>query len=316
MSAPPAAGRSPTRLRGRYDKSRPKRRFAPPSLKTASPSISIAAALRGTLAHKKPVKPKKATVYLDDAKPKSWFFDIFEESEEQQDYRMSEWTMTQSSAALELSDDENKGSCFDGREKGDKGKENIDPNEMFVVTAPVTRAAAAASANALQGQEAKHEEPRSPLGNLNAADFYAEGLDATSVVLVHEDAEDVADAQEGTSQCVPQDAEPATAPASENLTFDVLADSTAEAADADLANEPIPEWARQTSSAVGNQTQHDETFIYCDADAEPAEIEIWESQSAKDENENREQLSHHHQYVVVGEGQTISLSAGCLQELL
>lgn len=316
LSAPPAAGRSPTRLHNRYDKSQSKRRFVPPSLKTSSPSISIAAALRGTLAHKRSTKPKKTVTVLEDAKPKSWFFDIFEESEEQQNYRMSEWTMTQSSAALEISDDEDKGSCCEDHEKSDKGKENIDPNEMFVTTGASTRATATTTPTETADQkESKAVEPRTPLGDLYAADFYAEGLDATSVVLVHDDSrEDTTTLEEAQEQT--ETAEPVTAtpmPVANDFTFEAPVQHQDEA-EQDLINEPIPEWAQQAARNAEDHEQQDDVLVYCDDTAEPADIEIWESESAKDENEYQEESSGGR--IVVGEGQTISLSTGIyLQEV-
>lgn len=319
LSAPPAAGRSPTRIHSRLDKSQPRRRFAPPSLKSASPSISIAAALRGTLAHKRSVKSKKTAPVLEDAKPKSWFFDIYEESEEVQDYRMSEWTMTQSSAALEISDDESKSSCFHSRDKTDRGKENVDPNEMSVTTAPVTRAAAAvAAADAADQKESKDKEPRTPLGDLNAANFYAEGLDATSVVLVNDDSHLSTSTTEDVKEQPELSGSPAPAPARASLIDDSTCEAPVESQDVselDLSNEPIPEWAQHASHNVDTENQQDDPFIFCDDTAEPAGIEIWESESAKDENENQEEPSRGG-YVVIGEGQTISLSSGvCLQEI-
>ena len=309
FSAPAAAGRSPTRARGRIEKAQPRRRFAPPTLGSLSPSLSITAALKGTLAHKKATRTKKTST-LDEAKPNSWSFDIFEESEEQQDYRMSEWTMTQSSAALEISDDEGKSKTSDGTlEKGDRGKENVDPNEMFVSSAPVTRAVAAAAAAAKD--EAKIEEPRTPLGDLNAAKFYGEGLDATSVVLVHDDVPQETPGEEEAPAEVQEEqvSAPSVAPALGDFTFEATHEPQADA-QTEVPLEEIPEWARRTSLALGSDAQDDEQSVH---DADPADIEIWESESARDENEQHEGEHPHH--VVIGEGQTISLSGGCLQEL-
>ena len=119
--------------------------------------------------------------HWENSKPKSWFFDIYEESEQDQGDRMNEWTISQSATCLDISDDEGK-----SKEHTDRGKENIDPLES---SAPVTRSMAAAK---VATQELKQDiiidDARSPLGDLNPANFYAEGLDATSVVLVQDDA--------------------------------------------------------------------------------------------------------------------------------
>jgi len=311
LSAPAAAGRSPTRARGRIDKSQPRRRFAPPILGSSSPSLSIAAAFKGTLAHKKTARTKKASI-LEEAKSKSWCFDIFEESEALQDYRMSEWTMTQSSAALDISDDEGKAKSFDGTvESTDRNKENIDPNEMFVTSAPVTRAAAAAATvRAERKEEIKNVEPRTPLGDLNAAEFYGEGLDATSVLLVHDDLPQSISLEEDASIEVQEEqtSEPIIAPATEDFSFAARHEPQAET-QLEVSLEEIPEWARRTSVTFAPDTQQEEQSVQ---GAEPADIEIWESESAKDENEQQEDQHPHH--VIIGEGQTISLSSGCLQE--
>ncbi|KAK4912680.1 hypothetical protein LTR66_017265, partial [Elasticomyces elasticus] len=194
VSAPAAAGRTPPRARdGVFAK--PRGRFIPPSFHSKSPSLSIAAALQGTLAQSKRPSLKRSRSTSDKKTPASWDFAIFEESEEVQDYRMSEWTMTQSSATLGISDDEDN-STSDKR--ADKGKENVDPNGMFVLSAPITRSAARAAQN--ESATMDMSEPRSPLGNLEAAKFYGEGLDATSVVLVHDDdTETVVDEQDAPS---------------------------------------------------------------------------------------------------------------------
>jgi len=178
-SAPAAAGRSPTHSK-RQGILPPRKRFAPPSFGAHSPSLSITAALKGTLAHKK----VKRVRTLEESKPKSWLFDIFEESEDTQNYRMNEWTMTQSATILDISDDESK-----MNEKADRGKENVDPNE---VSMSVTRSMATARSVVTKAsrKDIMTDEARSPLGDLNPADYFAEGLDATSVVLVQDDVEE------------------------------------------------------------------------------------------------------------------------------
>ena len=88
--------------------------------------------------------------------------------------------MTQNAISLEISDDEGK------TKAEDRGKENVDPEE---VNAPITRSMAASlpKAQRVTRKDLMTDEPRTPLGDLNAADYYADGLDATSVVLVQDD---------------------------------------------------------------------------------------------------------------------------------
>lgn len=264
-SAPAAAGRSPT-------KSKPngilnaRRRFAPPSFgHTKSPSLSITAALNGTLASRK-VKNHARTI--EESKPKSWFFDIYEESQEQQDYTINEWNMTQNAISLEISDEE-------GRAKAeDRGKENVDPNEL---PAPVTRSMTASIAKAprVTRKDMMTDEPRTPLGDLNAADYYAEGLDAKSVVLIQDD--EVPE-PEAVKEKVVEEAFRAEPVAVQESAFTFNASvisekmTTAEVGALLMASAPL--WETETSIPS--------------PPAEDASIEIWESESAKDENEARE----------------------------
>ena len=223
--------------------------------------------------------------------------------------------MTQSSAALDISDDEGKSKSFDGTvETADRGKENIDPNETFASSAPVTRSTATVTTTVDRAEGTKEDsrsgEPRTPLGDLNATEFYGVGLDATSVVLVHDDIP-----QELVQADLPAEIEdeqlalPATTPNNDDFTFEVQQEPGSKA-QIEVPVEEIPDWARTTSLALASDTQQDEQPVQ---NTEPVDIDIWESESAKDENEQYDEVQQHH--VVVGAGQTISLSGGCLQEL-
>jgi hypothetical protein len=274
-SAPAPAGRSPTKPKP-HGLLNARRRFAPPSFgHTKSPSLSITAALNGTLASRKP-KPHARTI--EDSKPKSWFFDIYEESQEQQDYTIKEWDMTQNAISLEISDDEGK------TKSEDRGKENIDPNELSV---PITRSMAASvsivKAPRVMRKDMMTDEPRTPLGDLNAADYYAEGLDATSVVLVQEDEVTVAESEAVKAQIVEEAfiAEAVTITDSA-FTFNASANTekvkmtTVQVGALLMASTPV--W--DTETAVELPTAGDAG----------GEIEIWESESAKDEDEEKENM--------------------------
>ncbi|KIX94052.1 uncharacterized protein Z520_10078 [Fonsecaea multimorphosa CBS 102226] len=285
----PAAGRSPIRQRSALLQSR--KRFNPPPFSSAthSPSLSLSAALNGTKkARAQSRKLNKATI--ETSKPKSWFFDIYEETEEAQDYRMNEWTMTQSATGLDISDDESKSQHK--KSSADRGKENIDPNE---VTAPMTRSMTAA-ANAVAATEKAKEkevkmnddEARSPLADLNPAEFYAEGLDATSVVLVQDDDEEAETDVEGdeTKQRHDFTFQPPTTSASLSSTAKVIqelnAPSLAEILSSAAPN-PLGDTLLDEAEAPGYPFT-DAHSARADADGD-VEIEIWESESAKDENE-------------------------------
>lgn len=278
-SAPAAAGRSPTRKRQGLLQSR--KLFVPPSFGVKSPGLSMSAALSGTLANRKTKKPRKVAT-IEDSKPNSWFFDIYEESEETQDYRMNEWTMTQSAYGLDISDDESKST-----ERLDRGKENVDPNE---ISAPVTRSMAAAAASntkptfkiSRKGKDdMSDDEPRTPLGDLNPSEFYAEGLDATSVVLVHDDA--------SGSEAVPQEdvVQESESTSTQQFTFSATSTLTAkaiEALDAPSIGQILNASTLQWDGLVDDSAS---TVVDLEINTESAsqDVEIWESESARDENE-------------------------------
>ncbi|KIW53885.1 hypothetical protein, variant [Exophiala xenobiotica] len=278
-SAPAAAaGRSPTRRRSSLLKSSKRLNLPTFSVGTQPLSLSLSAALSGTKKSQRlhqSGKSQSRGSTIEDSKPQSWFFDIYEESEETQEYRMNEWTMTQTATGLDISDDESK--AVSKSEKLDRGKENVDPNEQ---SAPVTRSMAAAAV-ARQEKDViamMDDEPRTPLADLNPAKFYAEGLDATSVVLVHDD-----DAE--------TDIEEETAPAPRDFTFQAPASLTAKVIE-DLNTPSLGEILRsatpynlEASDAVPIE-QSD--FAAVENNGSEIGIEIWESESAKDENEKVE----------------------------
>lgn len=316
LSAPvTAAGRSPTRTKP--PKSQLRRRFAPPSLTTTPPTLSLVAALKGTLAHgKRSARPslKRTSSRISDVQSKSWDFAIFEESEEQQDYRMCEWTMTQSSAALEISDDESKTKSFNRPEsKDDRGKENIDPNEMLAISVP--------SALVSTVPDEHHEtmdtkESRTPLSDLNASKFYGEGLNATSVVLVHDDEAgtelDSSNEAEQTVEAPEPEFNELPAPPTDAFTFEAPRQVTLEPEETIV----IPHWAQITTAMSEESTVNDKNISLSNTDIEGATIDIWESESAKDENEQCQYADEDQRHcIIIGEGQTISLSSPCLDEL-
>jgi len=126
---------------------------------------SIDAALSGTIASYKP----KAKPTIKDLARKGWHFKIHEDSKEELDNIM----MEHKACTLDLSsDDESRVKARD-----DRGKENIPPVDGL--NAPVRVATAIrASADFLT------DEVRSPLTDLNAAEYYAAGCDANSHFLV------------------------------------------------------------------------------------------------------------------------------------
>lgn len=211
---------------------------------------------------------------IEESKPKSWFFDIFEESEEQQDYTINEWNMTQSATVLDISDDESK-----AKNNADRGKENVDPNEVSVpVTRSMAASAAAMKAPRVTRKDMMTDEPRTPLGDLNASDYYGEGLDSTSVVLVQDEVTEPEAVKEKVVEEAFVTAQPAVEVKESSFTFKASTGEKMTAADVGaflMASAPVWDMETLTSSSVDGLT-------------EDASIEIWESESAKDESEEKE----------------------------
>ena len=183
--------------------------------------------------------------------------------------------MTQNAISLEISDDEGK------TKAEDRGKENVDPEE---INAPITRSMAASlhKAQRITRKDLMTDEPRTPLGDLNAADYYADGLDATSVVLVQDD-EVVVPEPEAVKERIVEEAFTAEAVpdvVKESVfTFDAAVNSekmtTAEVGALLMACAPV----------LDSKTSIEEP------NADDGPIDIWESESAKDESEEKENMS-------------------------
>ncbi|KAK4082807.1 uncharacterized protein Triagg1_1697 [Trichoderma aggressivum f. europaeum] len=257
------AGRSPTQgkrsrlLSGR----RRATRLDPPSfhLGGSSAPFSLDAALKGTISGYTPRSSVKKPVVSDLLEPDSkasWFFDIHEDTPEQEMTNL----LQHSTCTLDISSDEEteQRAKRDGAEGRDK--ENIPPAD------DVSQTSAHRASPSPKGDEMLFEKQRVALGEMNAADFYAEGCDETSVILIHEDED--------------EDGEP-------------------EAPIATVSNIPsyIPEEPEE-------EEEEDELEIHQDIDAlisrsigskaavlQPIEgtgesFELWESSSAKDEAES------------------------------
>lgn len=205
---------------------------------------------------------------IQESKPKSWFFDIYEETEAQQDYTVNEWTMTQSATILDISDDESK-----AQDRADRGKENIPPHDVAVVPSGATTLSSSSTNIPSSRKDMMTDEPRTPLGNLNAADYYPKGLDASSVVLVQDDV-----TEPEKASAIDEVVDPET-PSNVNFECEAVATSAEFSNAVDLSSllaSCKPSFDFQTLDATGGQSEDV---------PEPADIEIWESESAKDEKE-------------------------------
>ena len=180
---PPPAGRSPKSKRiGILSRHRvsasPFTRVDPPSFglnKTGGLPFSIDDALASMVSsHKlrKPARTKEPVAEtVLDGMPKGWMFDIHTDGQQEEASNL----MEHSTCTLDISDDEtSKTKMFD-----EENKENIAPDSG--INAPVSNAVAAIHTSR------KHmmtDEPRSPLGDLEASDYYAAGCDATSYITI------------------------------------------------------------------------------------------------------------------------------------
>ncbi|KAF2179847.1 hypothetical protein K469DRAFT_297120 [Zopfia rhizophila CBS 207.26] len=185
-------------LSKRRTSSSPFRRVDPPSFSQSSPALpfSIDAALSGTIPNYTPksVSAPSHVSTLEESMPKSWFFDIHEDTLEQEATNL----MEHSAQVLDISSDDD---CETKRknEELERGKENIPPPDFFAAPANREQAAEAMEdAEPVLDASPEHvkmprlrkiaqdamDEDRSPLSDLPAAEFYGPGLDATSYVTV------------------------------------------------------------------------------------------------------------------------------------
>jgi hypothetical protein len=157
-----------------------------------------------------PALPTKAVMpaapaTIEESMPKGWFFDIYEDSPDEEAANL----MEHSTNILDISSDDDS-DCKRRAEREERGKENIPPPDWVVPNGQ--RSAAATLAVAMEaaveatvaestlpkgkptssklrqqklatGPDAMVEDmARSPLGDLEAKDFYPTGLDETSIV--------------------------------------------------------------------------------------------------------------------------------------
>nr|POE87317.1 hypothetical protein CFP56_29906 [Quercus suber] len=211
LTAP--AGRSPTK-RGKSGISKTRRvsapftRIDPPFASRGGSTLpfSLDAALSGTLSTsvKQPLPSAGATI--QESMPKSWYFDIFEDTPEEEAANL----MEHSTLTLDLSSDDESTK----KDVDERGKENIAPAGY---AAPVRAASAAAAVvdvvapaveiirKKIVGDE-MDDGLRSPLSDLETDYFIPEGLDKENcVVLIAEN--DGATVDEKKSDAAPLPAE-------------------------------------------------------------------------------------------------------------
>ncbi len=272
-SAPAAAGRSPKSKRiGILSRRRmtasPFTRVNPPSFASNGVGgglpFSIDAALSGTVPSYKPAPVQAKEVQhkefptLEESVPQGWMFDIYEETEEMQEQNV----VVHRACNLDISDDESNAGV-----KADRGKENIPPGEgLFTGPAEITTVMPASRKNMMT------DEARTPLGDLEASDFYAEGCDASSYIMIPGEGnptEQVEDKQIN-------DAEPKL----EHLLTQPHAHEFAD------GWKGLPGQVESSKQYDSSGLSHSPFQGQVELDTPPT-VEIWESESAKDEDEKQ-----------------------------
>ncbi|TVY81156.1 hypothetical protein LSUE1_G006262, partial [Lachnellula suecica] len=177
-------------------------RVEPPKFSTASAGsglgFSIDAALSGTIPsygarQRQAPKAVPATLHEPESKD-SWFFEIHEDTAEE----LATNLMEHSTCTLDISSDEESAA----RLKDERGKENVPPLDDISQTrsqlSPVDvaeesmhdlKARIRARRSRREAEEGAIDIDRSPLGDLAAEDFYAEGCDGASVFIIAADEE-------------------------------------------------------------------------------------------------------------------------------
>ena len=176
-------GRSPVKPHGLVSRRRKTARINPPNFPNGSgpgPSpISLDHALSGTVESYAPsvgtpknTPPNNGSAPMLDGKVrKGWSFEIHEDSEDEE----KENLLQHSAFRMDISDDEGSAA------KDDRGKENIPPTDDMFVPPPINTTVPFSRKNMMT------DEPRTPLGDLIASEFYGEGLDVDSVFIIPAD---------------------------------------------------------------------------------------------------------------------------------
>ncbi|KAF4816147.1 hypothetical protein CGCTS75_v012775 [Colletotrichum tropicale] len=269
LSAP--AGRSPTRgkrsglLSSRRRTAGPYTRVDPPMFNLSSTSsgaapFSLDAALKGTIpsyaARSSVVSSSRSAPkeLLEPEMKSSWFFDIHEDTPEQEMTNM----LQHGTCVLDISSDEESERKLSRDRAEGRDKENVPPSD------DVSQTSARRSARRASEDEMIFEKERTALGEMDASEFYALGCDESSVIIIPADED--------------EEEEPvASAPVPEmnDCPPEVQAES----------DEPVVE-SRDVDALMGKSTGPAANA----AVLEPIEgtgesFELWESGSAKDDAE-------------------------------
>ncbi len=252
-SAPAPAGRSPKHKRiGILSRRRMTTssftRVNPPSSSAVEPANGLPFSIDAALAGTVPKhKPKPAH-------GKGWHFEIHEDTKDDE----LNILLQHSTDTLDISEDENNSSKVDK-----DNKENIPPIDGPAAVGSATQVAATR-------RDLMTDETREPLGDLDAKEYYAEDCDANSCIIVAADdsCEQVVD---GLSSTINNTQEPSS-PSRSRAVVVTEAQTGWEDVIARFA-------AKTTTAAIGD------LGIEKKASKEATEIQIWESESAKGDDD-------------------------------
>ena len=186
MTAP--AGRSPKRKSSGINKNRrtsaPFTRIDPPfTSRGSSLPFSLDAALNGTFSTPAPIS---AGATIQESMPRSWFFEIYEDTPEEEAANL----MEHGTLTLDLSSDDESSV----KAKDDRGKENTPPEGYDAPTASRPAGGARTGAPKVVSKtevarkkvfvDEMDDGERSPLSDLEPEPFFPEGLDKDSHVVI------------------------------------------------------------------------------------------------------------------------------------
>jgi len=207
-----------------------------------------------------------------------WFFDIHEDTPEQEMTNL----LQHGTCTLDISSDEE--SAVKARRERAEGrdKENIPPSDDVSQTraAGARRAAAAAAAGAVDEDSMAIEKMRGPLVEMNPADYYPEGCDDSSVIVIAEDNE-VTTEVELPTETTPSFEEPpcSAADAPEfSLTPEVKLDL-------DMAVEAKLDPGMTVDELMGKEDPATKAAVLEPMEGTGETFDLWESGSSKDETE-------------------------------
>ena len=233
--------------------------------------FSIDAALSGSVASYTPAKPhinkRERDSLAAPSKKSSWFLDIHEDTAEQELDNLMDF----STQTLDISDDETRMA----KKEDSDNKENIAPGTEIAVVVAVSR------------KDKMEDGPRTPLGELEAKEFYADGCDEFSVFVVPEDADGdekpvfVGDDAGSVTLAAAVPAAEDTSPLEHKSNQEAWAEIMARVDEQQKESSALPTPSIETDSAAADAfaveaTSRDEAPLF----------DIWESESAKEEGDS------------------------------